>query len=75
MPSLHITILLEDHLSESWSVCFDGLQITSTDNHGACLSGDLIDHSALHGLLERIRDLNLHLVSLQVQPSTLKGNQ
>ena len=75
MPSLHITILLEDHISESWSVCFDGLQITSTENYGACLSGEISDHSALHGLLERIRDLNLHLVSLQVHPLTLKGNQ
>ena len=74
MHNLHITILLEDHLSESWIVNFDGLQITSTDNHSACISGDVIDYSALYGLLERIRDLNLHLESIQVQSTHSKGN-
>ena len=36
-------------------------------------SGELADHSALYGLLERIRDLNLHLLSVQVKSILSKG--
>ena len=74
MPNLNVEIILQDDLSASWTVWFEGLRIDRTENNSTCLSGEIADQSALHGLLERIRDLNLHLVSVQVQPSFQEGN-
>jgi hypothetical protein len=74
MPNLNVKIILQDDLSASWTVWFEGLHIERTENNSTCLSGEIADHSALHGLLERIRDLNLHLASVQVQSSSQEGN-
>ena len=74
MPKLYIEINLQDDLSESWITWFEGVNIRKAENNSTCLSGEIPDQSALYGLLERIRDLNLHLVSLQVQPISQKGN-
>ena len=74
MPKLYVQILLQDDLRESWTVWFEGLHIERKDSNSTYLSGEIADHSALHGLLERIRDLNLHLVSVQVQPLSQEGN-
>ncbi len=74
MSNLHVTIILQDDLSERWTVWFEGLQIEKTEGNSTCLSGEIADQSALHGLLERIRDLNLHLVSVQAQPLSQEGN-
>lgn len=74
MPNLNIKIILQDDLSASWIVWFDGLHMERKENNSTCLSGEIADQSALHGLLERIRDLNLHLVSVQVQPLSQEGN-
>jgi hypothetical protein len=73
MPNLNIKIILQDDLSASWIAWFDGLHVERTENNSTCLSGEIADQSALHGLLERIRDLNLHLVSVQVQASSQEG--
>ncbi len=75
MPTLNIKIILQDDLSESWKVWFDGLHIERTENNSTFLSGEIADQAALHGLLERIRDLNLHLVSVQVQTISQKGSK
>ncbi len=47
--------------SRSW---FDDLSITSTSSGGTLLAGQMVDQSALHGLLMLIRDLNLTLISV-----------
>ena len=75
MPKLDIKIIIQDALSESWTVWFDGLNVEKVDNYSTRLSGEVVDHSALYGVLERIRDLNLRLVSVQVQPLPQKGNK
>lgn len=72
MPKLYIEILLQDELSESWIAWFEGLSMEQTADHSTCLSGEVPDQPALYGLLERIRDLNLHLVSVQVKPISRK---
>jgi hypothetical protein len=75
MPKLIVKIILQDDLSERSMVWFEGLHIEKAENNSTCLSGEILDQPALYGLLERIRDLNLHLVSVQVQPIPPKGNQ
>lgn len=73
MPNLHVEILIQDDLSESLTVYFEGLQMKKADNNCTFFSGETADYSALYGLLERLRDLNLHLVSVQVKPILPKG--
>ena len=55
---------IKGHLDQRWSERFAGLKLTHLEGDETLLSGSLPDQSALHGLLERIRDLNLTLVSI-----------
>ncbi len=57
-------IKIRGHLGQYWSEWFSGLKVTSLEEDVCLLSGVLPDQAALHGLLERIRDLNLALVSV-----------
>ena len=57
-------IRVKGHLAPSWSEMFDGMQIILTPDGGTTLSGAVADQAALHGLLARIRDLNLILISV-----------
>jgi hypothetical protein len=52
-------------LDEGWSVWFDGLTITTLDNGDTLLSGLVRDQSALHGLLNKIRDMGLTLLCVE----------
>ena len=56
-------IRVEGALGEEWSGWFDGLQIAA-EGTGTVISGLVPDQAALHGLLNRIRDLGLFLVSV-----------
>ena len=73
MPNLHVEILIQDDLSDSPTVYFDGLQMVKAEGNCTFFSGEVADYSALYGLLERIRDLNLHLLSVQVKSILTKG--
>jgi hypothetical protein len=57
-------IRVKGHLASFWSETFDGMQITLTPDGETTLSGAVMDQAALHGLLARIRDLNLVLISV-----------
>jgi hypothetical protein len=57
-------IRIEGHLSPFWEVAFEGLRITLKDNGETYLTGPVIDQAALHGLLRKIRDLGLPLISV-----------
>jgi len=52
------------HLDPQWSEWFDGLVITQLQSGSTVLSGDIVDQAALHGALNKIRDLNLPLISV-----------
>jgi hypothetical protein len=57
-------IRIKGHLAPYWSQMFDGMQLTQTQNGETILAGAVADQAALHGLLAKIRDLNLTLVSV-----------
>jgi len=57
-------IRLKGHLEARWMKWFDGLAITLEDNGNTLLSGPVADQAALHGLLKKVRDLGLPLVSV-----------
>ncbi len=63
MPEYY-EIRIKGHLDDHWSDWFAGLELAHLEGDETLLSGSLPDQAALHGLLERIRDLNLTLVSV-----------
>lgn len=64
-------IRVKGHLSDRWSDWFGGLTIENQPDGEAVLSGLLPDQAALHGVLNRIRDLGLTLVAVNcVEPDS-----
>ena len=57
-------IRIEGHLDERWLRWFEGLDVTPLPEGETVISGKM-DQSALHGVLNRIRDLGLELISVQ----------
>lgn len=76
-------IKLQGHLHLQWADWFDGMHITLEDNGETLLTGPVVDQSALYGLLRKVRDLGLPLLSLnsiqakatgESSPSRTKGS-
>lgn len=57
-------IRIQGHLSQQWTDWFDGLIITLEEDGNTLLDGPVVDQSALHGILKRIRDLGMPLLSV-----------
>jgi hypothetical protein len=57
-------IRVEGHLGQQWMDWFDGLTITLEEDGDTLLTGRVVDQAALHGLLKKVRDLGLPLVSV-----------
>lgn len=57
-------IRIKGHLGPHWSSWFEGLAITLEDNGETLLTGPLVDQAALHGLMRKVRDLGIPLLSV-----------
>lgn len=57
-------IRIQGHLGQQWAGWFDGLTIVLEEDGNTLLSGPVIDQSALHGILKKIRDLGMPLLSV-----------
>jgi len=63
----HYQIEIEGHLDGRWQDWFDELTITSTAAGNTILSGPIRDQAALHGVLKKINNLGLNLISVNPQ--------
>jgi hypothetical protein len=62
-------ICMKGHLDAKWAVWFEGLTLAQQENGETCLTGPVVDQAALYGLLRKIRDLGLPLISvIQIDP-------
>jgi hypothetical protein len=61
-------IRVAGHLDQRWATWFDGLTLTHHDDGTTVIDGPVVDQAALHGLLQKIRDLGLPLLSVTPAP-------
>ena len=62
-------IRIEGHLGCQWTDWFEGLTVTLEDSGDTLLTGPVVDQAALHGLLKKVRDLGMPLLSVNhVEP-------
>jgi hypothetical protein len=57
-------VRIEGHLGRQWTDWFGGLTISLEDNGETLLAGPVVDQAALHGLLKKVRDLGMPLISV-----------
>jgi hypothetical protein len=69
---IHYQIVVQGHLEQNWCDWFDGMSIQKLPSEETVLSGLIIDQFALHGILIKIRDLGLPLISVQRMESDQK---
>ena len=65
----HYEIRVKGHLGARWIAWFDGLSLTTEDGGTTAIRGPVADQAALHGLLQKLRDLGIPLVSLIEVPT------
>lgn len=59
-------IKIKNHLDEEWTDWFENMNVIQESDGCTCLSGPLVDQSALYGLLKRIHQLGLQLISIEI---------
>ena len=69
-------IRLQGHLDTRWAAWFDGLSLTNSSDGTTLIQGPVADQAALHGLLQKVRDTGLRLVSvICVEPDQLPTHE
>jgi hypothetical protein len=78
MPGHHIgsygapvqyEIRVTGHLDPRWAAWFDGLALATADDGATVMRGQIVDQAALHGVLQKLRDLGIPLMSVtQLRP-------
>jgi hypothetical protein len=62
-------IRIKGHLDNRWAGWFEGLAITLEENGDTLLTGPVVDQAALYGLLKKVRDLGMPLLSVsRIEP-------
>ncbi len=64
-PPARYEIRVKGVLDGRWSAWFDGLEVTSDESGQTTIAGPVVDQAALHGLLAKVRDLGLRLLSVR----------
>ena len=73
-PGLY-EIRIKGHLDDKWAAWFGGLTLTREDNGETLLTGPVVDQAALHGLLRKVRDGGMPLVSvMRVKPDPAEAS-
>ena len=67
-------IRIRGHLGRQWTDWFGGLAITLQPNGDTLLSGPIVDQAALHGVLRKVRDLGMPLLSITPRDSQSNGD-
>ena len=67
-------IRIQGHLGHKWKRWFEGMTITLEEDGNTLLTGRVVDQAALHGLLKKVRDLGMPLISVnRVEPDQEDG--
>jgi hypothetical protein len=61
-------VRIKGHLGREWTDWFEGLTITLEDNGETVLTGPVVDQAALYGLLKKVRDVGMPLISVMCVP-------
>jgi len=68
-------IRIKGHLGRQWTDWFEGLTITQEENGDTLLTGPVVDQAALYGLLRKVRDLGMPLLSvICIEPGQTDGS-
>ncbi len=73
MTAVPYRIRVQGQLRSEWSDWFDGMSVKPTEEGETVLQGPVVDQAALHGLLIRVRDLGLVLISVERLEPVSKG--
>jgi hypothetical protein len=69
-------IRIKGHLGRQWTDWFEGLNITLEDNGETLLTGPVVHDAALHGLLKKVRDLGMPLLSVnRIEPDQAEATE
>lgn len=63
----HVEICIKGQLDETWSEWFEGFTLSHTEQNQTILVGEFPDQAALYGLITKLRDLGLNLISVNPQ--------
>jgi hypothetical protein len=69
VPLVQYEIRVDGHLGSRWECWFDGMTLVPMDDGTTVLRGPIVDQAALHGVLQKLRDLGIPLISVaQLRP-------